>query len=77
MYYFLLQNVLMYVHLLKINVYKFDIAALNVDIVVGMNPDVDTSFLPDRDREQEEAKIRCSAHASLLAVHLLSYSVFQ
>ena len=48
----------MYVHLLKINVYKFDIAALNVDIVVGMNPDVDTSFLPDRDREQEEAKIR-------------------
>jgi len=28
--------------------------------VTGKNPDVDTSFLPDRDREEEEARLRCS-----------------
>ena len=27
-------------------------------MVVGMNPDVDTSFLPDREREEEERKLR-------------------
>lgn len=26
--------------------------------LVGKNPDVDTSFLPDRDREEEENKLR-------------------
>jgi len=28
--------------------------------VAGKNPDVDTSFLPDRDREEEDARLRCS-----------------
>jgi hypothetical protein len=27
-------------------------------IYIGKNPDVDTSFLPDRDREEEENKMR-------------------
>ena len=26
--------------------------------LTGKNPDVDTSFLPDRDREEEENKLR-------------------
>ena len=29
-----------------------------VYFVKGKNPDVDTSFLPDRDREEEDARIR-------------------
>jgi len=28
--------------------------------MAGKNPDVDTSFLPDRDREEEDARLRCS-----------------
>jgi len=28
-------------------------------VVAGKNPDVDTSFLPDRDREEEDARLRC------------------
>jgi len=28
--------------------------------VTGKNPDVDTSFLPDRDREEEDARLRYS-----------------
>ena len=28
-------------------------------VVTGKNPDVDTSFLPDRDREEEDARLRC------------------
>jgi len=31
----------------------------NVEIIFsGKNPDVDTSFLPDRDREEEENRLR-------------------
>ena len=35
-------------------------ANCNIVGATGKNPDVDTSFLPDRDREEEDARLRCS-----------------
>jgi len=35
----------------------------------GKNPDVDTSFLPDRDREEEDARLRCTT-----VLRLVEYS---
>ena len=39
---------------------------------LGMNPDVDTSFLPDREREEADAKLRCQ----LLVVFKMYYINF-
>ena len=36
----------------------FTLAFICVLLSVGKNPDVDTSFLPDRDREEEENRLR-------------------
>jgi len=37
-------------------------------VATGKNPDVDTSFLPDRDREEEDARLRFSITLHLLRI---------
>lgn len=41
-----------------------------ISTFIGKNPDVDTSFLPDRDREEEENKLRYRIYSPISMVRL-------